>query len=147
VKRIDSELAEKRKVFSSSVCIALASGDVANGSAQGIVEVRVEMKAGEMLLLTILPKTNYGADSTQLELDIGEIGGSGGAWSLSRDVVARFDDQTGGTRWGAWSLLDVTPAPALFWRFERDVVKTPGLHHWQGAADFPASLQTRTPNR
>ncbi len=135
-ERIDGELAEKRKALAASVPVALANGDVPNGSAQDIAETRVEMKAGEMLLLTIQPKTNHGADSTQLELDIAEAGGAR-SWSLSREIVEHFTEDAGGSRFGPWSLLETTPAPALLTRFERDVLKTPGLHHWQGAADFP----------
>ena len=135
-KRVEGEIAELRKAFAVSVPVEIASGDVPNGGAQDVAETRVTMKAGEMLQLTILPKANHGADSTQLEMEIEEVGGAR-TWSLSREVVEHFAETEHGTRFGAWSLIEVTPAPALFTRFERDVANTPGLHHWQGAADFP----------
>ncbi len=136
LKRLEGELAEKRKTLPASVPVAIAEGDVPNTEVREIVERTVQMKAGEMLQLTILPKTNHGADSTQLELEIAESGGTR-TWSLSRDVVEHFTEEANGTRFGPWSLLDTTPGPALFTRLERDVVNTKGLHHWQGAGDFP----------
>ncbi len=133
VKRIDEELAAKRKSFAASAPVALTSGDVASGGAQdfSIAATPVRMKAGEMLQLTVLPKTNHGADSTQLELEITDANGR--TWSLSREIVAHFTED----KIGPWSLLDVTPGPALLWRLARDVVSTPGLHHRKASADFP----------
>lgn len=143
VKRLQAELTEKRKAFAASVPVSLTSGDVPNGGSQdftvgntGNATTLVHMKAGEMLQLTISPKKDHGADSTQLELEVAESGGTR-TWSLARDLVDQFADAHDDSRFGVWSLLDATPVPALFTRLERDAGKTPGLHVRRGAAEFP----------
>ena len=144
VKRVQTELNEKRKAFAASVPVKLASGDIDNGGKQDFgvgdlaePESLVRMKAGEMLQLTINPKKDYGADSTQLEFEIAESGGTH-TWSLSRDVIEHFADPHDDSRFGAWCLLDAAAsAPALFTRLERDAGKQAGLHVRRGLAEFP----------
>jgi len=76
----------------------LASGVYENGGKQTFAEgkdaaalARIELKAGEMLELVILPKQNHGADSTVVDLEITELDGQKRAWNFTREMLAGFD--------------------------------------------------------
>jgi hypothetical protein len=73
----------------------LASGTIANGGKQALAEgtggerlaAAVDVAAGEMIQLAILPKAEYSCDTTTLELEITEVGGAGRTWNLTKDVL------------------------------------------------------------
>jgi hypothetical protein len=72
----------------------VASGSFPNGGtqefAQGDGAARLEsvdVRAGDVLQLTIFPKENYSCDTTIVNLEIAERDGAHGVWNLSREVV------------------------------------------------------------
>ena len=80
----------------------------------------VSVRRGELLLLTVLPNGNHGADSTLVEWTIKESGGSQRIWSVS-DLIP---DLLKGNSWpdhdGAqWSFLETTSTP-MFLTNRRD---------------------------
>jgi hypothetical protein len=72
----------------------IASGTIANGGAQAFAEgtggaklASLDVALGEMIQLAILPKVDYSCDTTRVELEIAEIGGSSRVWNLERDAT------------------------------------------------------------
>ena len=77
-------------------------------------EHKVLVERGELLLLTVLPNGNHGADSTLVEWTIREIAADGRTWSLS-DLIP---DLLKGNSWSdkheaRWSFLETTSIPAF----------------------------------
>jgi cytochrome c553 len=77
-----------------AAAVELASGTIANGGKQALAEgtggkslETVEVAAGDMIQLAILPKAEYSCDTTTVELEIAELGGGKRTWNLSKDVV------------------------------------------------------------
>src|SRR5262249_13191774 len=71
----------------------LASGDIPNGGAQDFAKgknaerlAEIDISAGEMIELLVLPKANYICDTTVVELTIARPAGSA-VWDLTRDIV------------------------------------------------------------
>jgi cytochrome c553 len=71
----------------------LASGDIPNGGAQKLTDGKgaaslasVEVKAGDSIELLVLPKQNYGFDTTTVELVIATADGKA-AWDIARDLT------------------------------------------------------------
>ena len=76
---------------SSSV---LAKGEFNDGGAQSFptnhAPLTLAVKAGEMLLLTVHPRANHGADTTLIEFNVEDVVGDGERWNLAADVVDDF---------------------------------------------------------
>jgi hypothetical protein len=131
----------------------LAAGDVPNGGSQDVVctaTAPTEVKVGQMIHLAILPKGDYGADSTMLELEIAEVGGQSRTWSLARDLVPDLHggeakqgnphaDTYGNP--GVWYFLDVRGTPAAAPTFLSQPTTgadaTAGVKAWRGAEETP----------
>jgi hypothetical protein len=71
----------------------LASGDILNGGKQGFAQGKgaarlaaVEVKAGDLIELLVLPKQNHTCDTTVVELTITAADGSK-SWDLTRDLL------------------------------------------------------------
>jgi hypothetical protein len=71
----------------------LASGDIPNGGAQKLADGKgaasltsVSVSAGDSIELLVLPKANYGFDTTTVELVIATADGQS-AWDLARDLT------------------------------------------------------------
>ena len=67
----------------------LASGEIADGGEQKFEKLpnEVEVKAGELLQLSVTPLKNHGADTTFVEWEIVEIGGDVRRWNVTADLV------------------------------------------------------------
>ncbi|MDB6121668.1 MAG: Protein of unknown function (DUF1553)/Protein of unknown function (DUF1549)/Planctomycete [Pedosphaera sp.] len=77
---------------------ALASGTIPNAGAQPFAEGKgaeqlksLEVKAGEMIQLVVLPKGDHSCDTTLVELEIAESGGEKRTWNVVKDLVPDFD--------------------------------------------------------
>src|SRR5207248_2559525 len=73
---------------------ALASGAIANGGAQKLSDgqgadklAAIEVTAGDILQLAVLPKGGYECDTTIIELEIAELQGKKRVWDLAREAV------------------------------------------------------------
>jgi len=91
----------------------LAKSQIAEGGSVPF-EARVTVQRGELLLLTVLPNENHGADSTLVEWTIRETAGEKRTWSVSNLVP----DLLKGNFWSArhearWSFLETTSTPAF----------------------------------
>src|SRR5688572_21283689 len=103
----------------------LASGTIANNGRQPFAEgtggaslASVEVSAGELIQLAVLPKVEYTCDTTAIELQVTKVGGATQTWDLSRDAVASAGRVNplpdSGGRAGVWSFHDLAgQAPSL----------------------------------
>lgn len=115
----------------------LARGLIDDGGAQLIGEpaVEVDVAAGQLLLLKIDRRDNYGADTTQVEWEITEAGGQNRVWNLARDVVADFlagnphADSLGNP--AVWSFFDLRGGVQLLGEAARGLSGHPGLAAWR----------------
>jgi hypothetical protein len=72
----------------------LASGSFPNGGTQALADGEggaqlksIEVKAGDLVQLTIYPKGDYTCDTTVVELEIAEHSGAKRVWNLVHDVL------------------------------------------------------------
>jgi mono/diheme cytochrome c family protein len=103
--KIESRWASSKRV--------LVESKVAEGGSVPF-EHKVSVERGELLLLTVLPNENHGADSTLVEWTIRETIGDLRTWSLS-DLIP---DLLKGNFWSdkheaRWSFLETTSTPAF----------------------------------
>ena len=84
---------EKLQAQWSSSKRKLAEAKVAEGASVPF-EQRVTVKRGEVVLLTVLPNDNHGADSTLVEWTIRETAGEQRSWSVADlvpDLISRLE--------------------------------------------------------
>ena len=89
----------------------LAESKVAEGGSVPF-EHQLSVQRGELLLLTVLPNENHGADSTLVEWTIRETAADGRTWSVS-DLIPNL---LKGNSWldkheARWSFLETTSTP------------------------------------
>ena len=104
-QKIESRWASSKRV--------LAESRVAEGGSVPF-EHKVLVQRGELLLLTVLPNENHGADSTLVEWTIRETAADGRTWSVS-DLIPNL---LKGNSWSdkheaRWSFLETTTTPAF----------------------------------
>ncbi|MBM3983741.1 MAG: DUF1549 domain-containing protein, partial [Planctomycetes bacterium] len=125
----------------------LSAGEIADGGAKPIPPTEIEVKAGEVVFLSITPLKNHGADTTLIELEIAELGDKKRTWSATADLV---DDLLAGNphkdRHGhdnVWWLLDTRNQPLPLAESVRDVNGKAGLHAWRNG-DTPSVIVNST---
>ncbi|MFM8214645.1 MAG: DUF1587 domain-containing protein, partial [Pirellula sp.] len=91
----------------------LVESKVAEGD-QATFEQSVSVQPGEILLLSVLPNDNHGADSTLVEWTIRETNGEQRSWSVS-DLVPDLlkGNPLHGKHECQWSFLDTTATPVF----------------------------------
>lgn len=104
-QKIESQWASAKRV--------LAASNVAEGASVPF-EQKVVVQRGELLVLTVLPNGNHGADSTIVEWTIRETAIDGRSWTVS-DLIPHL---LKGNSWSdkheaRWSFLETTTTPAF----------------------------------
>ena len=94
-------------------------------------ERKLSVRRGELLLLTVLPNGNHGADSTLVEWTIREAAGDGRTWSVS-DLVPSLMK---GNPWSAkhkarWSFLETTSTPVYLTQRRDSIAGRAELKSW-----------------
>ncbi|MDP1563531.1 MAG: DUF1592 domain-containing protein [Pirellulaceae bacterium] len=120
-QKIESHWASSKRV--------LVESNVAEGGSVPF-EHKVLVQRGELLVLTVLPNGNHGADSTLVEWTIRETATDGRTWSVA-DLIP---DLLKGNSWSdtheaRWSFLETTTTPA-FLTERRDSIE--GRNELQG---------------
>jgi len=129
--RADLQLAEEGNARAR---VPLGEGSFENGGKSPIdLSSPIAVKAGDRIVLSILPKTAHVCDSTHLALTFHEAGGEGRVWDLAEDLLRTpltpasnpLADARGVA--DVWRLVDAAAPPAA----------TPGsaLAAWQAATD------------
>ncbi len=126
----------------------LSSGDIADGGEKRLPATEIDVKAGEVVFLSITPQKNHGADTTLVELEIAELGGPERTWNATADLIGDLlagnphKDRHGND--SVWWLLDARNQPMPLAEPVRDVDGKPGLHAWRNG-DTPSALVNSTP--
>ncbi len=122
--------------------VAVGAGDIPDGGEGSFGTRTVEVKAGDLLLLSVTPLKNHGADTTLVEFDIEDMTG-GKKWSAAADLA---DDLLAGNphadrhgNAGVWWFLDLRNRPTLLPESVRDVNGKTGLFAWRNG-DTPSVL-------
>ncbi len=121
-KAIESQWASAKRV--------LAESKVAEGGSVPF-EKKVSVKRGELILLSVLPNDNHGADSTLVEWTIRETAGEQRTWSVA-DLVPNLLQ---GNPWSdkheaRWSFLETTSTPAFLTERRDSNAGRPELKSW-----------------
>ena len=108
----------------------LAGSKIAEGGAVSFDQT-VTVAPGELLLMTVYPNANHGADSTLVDWTIKETDGEHRSWSVS-DLVP---DLMRGNSWsdkdGArWSFLETTSAPSFLEEQRHSIQGNTVLKSW-----------------
>jgi hypothetical protein len=91
----------------------LAESKVEEGGSVSF-EQRINLRRGELVLLTVLPNESHGADSTLVEWTIRETAGEQRTWSVADLVSDLLTENPRSDEHGAvWSFLEVTHAPTF----------------------------------
>ena len=147
-KAIESQWASSKRV--------LAESKVAEGGSVPF-DRKVSVQRGELLLLTVLPNENHGADSTLVEWTIRETAGDQRTWSVS-DMVPNL---LKGNPWSdkheaRWSFLETTSTPAFLTERRDSIAGRPELKSWSigpepsvfvNSAAEPVQVWTKLPAR
>lgn len=118
-RQVSSQKIKSRWASSKRV---LAESKVAEGGSVPF-EHKVSVGRGELLLLTVLPNENHGADSTLVEWTIRKTAGDQRTWSVS-DLIPNL---LKGNSWqdkheARWSFLETTSTP-VFLTEQRDSIQ------------------------
>ena len=122
IKQVSDDIADSARQLKETATkkvTVLSSGVIDDSSAAAFVAqwkseqssvVEIPVKRGDVIQLSVTPKANHGADSTQVEFAIAEVGGGQRSW----DVADLIDDFTAGNphadRHGhpaTWAFFDV----------------------------------------
>lgn len=77
---------------------------------------RIEVRAGEVLLLSVSPQASHGADTTRVEWEIAEVDGARRTWNVQElipDLLAGNPHLDQATKTPTWCFLDLREAPLL----------------------------------
>jgi hypothetical protein len=125
----------------------LSTGEIPDGRDKRFDAKEFDVKAGEVVLLSVMPLKNHGADTTLVELEIAEVGGKGRKWDATDDLL---DDLLAGNphadRQGnkhVWWLFDTRNQPTPLPEAVRDASGKPGLNVWRNG-DTPSVLVNST---
>ncbi|MEI6256074.1 MAG: DUF1592 domain-containing protein [Planctomycetota bacterium] len=121
-QKIESQWASAKRL--------LAESKVPEGGSVPF-ERKVSVQRCELLLLTVLPNENHGADSTLIEWTIRETTGEQRTWSVA-DLVPNL---LKGNPWpdqheARWSLLETTSTPAFLTEQRNSNAERPELKSW-----------------
>lgn len=138
-KAVQSAFEKSRKV--------LSTGEIADGGDRPIPDAEIDVKAGEVVFLSITPLKNHGADTTLVEFEFAEAGNPGRKWSATRDLI---DDLLSGNphRDGngnehVWWLFDPRNQPIPLGESVRDLNGKTGLNAWRNG-DTPSAVANST---
>jgi hypothetical protein len=121
-QKIESRWASSKRV--------LAESKVAEGGSVPF-EHKLSVQRGELLLLTVLPNENHGADSTLVEWTIRETAGNRRTWSVS-DLIPNL---LKGNAWqdkheARWSFLETTSTPVYLTERRDSIAGRAELKAW-----------------
>ncbi len=121
-KAIESQWVSSKRV--------LAESKVAEGGSVPF-ERKVSVQRGELLLLTVLPNENHGADSTLVEWSIRETAGEQRTWNVS-DLVPNLlkGNPLSDKHEARWSFLETTSTPTFLTDRRDGNAGRPELKSW-----------------
>ncbi|MCU0871305.1 MAG: PSD1 and planctomycete cytochrome C domain-containing protein [Pirellulaceae bacterium] len=132
----------------------LIAGKVPEGASVPF-EQRLQVRRGEVVLLSVSPNASHGADSTLLEWSIRETGGQQRSWSVA-DLVADLmqGNSCPAAHEASWSFLEITTTPVFLTERHDSINGNRALKSWSlgsepsvfvNSADQPVTVWTTLP--
>ena len=121
----------------------LAAANVAEGGSVSFDDgqkqplERIAVRKGEILLLVVDPRGNYGADSTRVEWELAEVGGAARRWNVSDLVPALLAGNpsvAAASSDAQWCFLDMKDGPALLSEKVESVEGHAELKSWRSGS-------------
>lgn len=152
IAALEKTLAENgdplKSVATESV-IHLAGGDIADGASARISgpanePLSCEIQAGDLLVLTVAPGGNHGADSTRVELTIQDQALPQNVWSAS-DIIDQIanGNPCSTVNGGTWFFLNSAAGNSLLNEFVKGIDGQPSLEAWR-QGDTPSVFVNRS---
>ncbi len=152
--KADALAAEKTRLEAGATAAREALKTLAAGSTRPLVAsavaegasvpfgveapLRVSVRAGEVLQLTVRPNASHGADTTLVEWVISDAA-TGRQWALADTLDTLLQGNPLASAAGTWCFLDVTDGPKFLHDANAAVNGQASLQKW-GAGDLPAVL-------
>jgi hypothetical protein len=127
----------------------LSQGEIQDGGNKTFDSgsAAIEVKAGEMVLLSVLPLKSHGADSTLVEFELSEVDGQKRRWNATNDLVGDLlagnphADRLGNA--GVWWFFDLRNQPTLLLESVRGAAGKAGINVWRNG-DTPSVFVNST---
>jgi hypothetical protein len=107
----------------------------------------IDVKAGEIILLSVTPLMSHGADTTLVQFELTEVGGQARNWNATGDLVgdllAGNPHADGRGNKNVWWFFDLRNQPTLLPGAVRNVSGKAGLHAWRNG-DTPSVFVNST---
>ncbi len=127
----------------------LASGEIADGGSQLITNadgtsISCELHKGDLLLLTVAPGGNHGADSTLVQLTIRDSNLASAVWSTDDviDVIGNGNPSVTANG-GAWTFLNAASGYSLLPEYINSIEGQTSLSAWR-QGDTPSVFVNRS---
>ena len=146
LKEIATQSKPARERLKHDVTVAkrvLAAANVAEGGSVTFDDgqkqplERIAVRKGEILLLVVDPRGNYGADSTRVEWELAEVGGAARRWNVSDLVPALLAGNpsvAAASSDAQWCFLDMKDGPALLSEKVESVEGHAELKSWRSGS-------------
>ncbi|MBX9791520.1 MAG: PSD1 and planctomycete cytochrome C domain-containing protein [Pirellulales bacterium] len=144
----------KLKRYTDGTCRVIAQAPVGEGQSVPFADpasdaLRVVLRKGEVLQLTVFPNANHGADSTLVDWSIEDTTKSTGATAKRWSVTELAADLTRGNplrtaHEASWCFLDVTDGAALLDEKQDVVSGHAELHAWR-LGELPSAFVNSSP--
>lgn len=161
VEEFRAKIAEQEKALTASTDALrnstisgielLASGDLADGGAANVTDseskaLSCELHQGDMLLLTVAPGGNHGADSTLVKLSIRATNDPQTTWSTD-DLIDSFGSGNPArtANGGTWTFLNAAAGYSLLPEFINSIEGQTSLAAWR-QGDTPSAFVNRSPD-
>jgi len=136
-KKKFEELSERLKAFDDETLNQIVTRTmVREGATVPIKDVRMSLRKGEVLQLTVFPNGSHGADTTRLQWRIQEDGGQGRNWDVD-DAIPMISKgnplvaEDGAT----WCFLESTDGPAYLSQRFNSLPENASLKAWKRTGD------------
>jgi hypothetical protein len=143
--------AKSLRQLATNSATMLAKGEFNDGGAQRFTTnhepIALNVKAGEVIQLSVFPRANHGADTTIVEFDVEETDGRKRRWNLTADVTEDLlagnphADRHGNA--ATWCFLDPRKGWQLLPDARRDHEGRKGLNVWRNG-DTPSAFVNAT---
>jgi hypothetical protein len=117
----------------------LASGEIDDGKEAAWPELKLSVKQGEVIQLSVAPRGNHGADTTRIEWELAESGPEKRTWN----VADLLDKLTANNPNGPWAFLDLQTEPLLLPESLSEISGKKELQAWRNG-DTPSVLVNRS---
>lgn len=149
---VDSASAQKAWTEELAKSQIWSQGEIDDGKEATLADLQGKpldkraVRRGEILLLSIGPRDNHGADSTLVEFEITEVGGKTRQWSVQQlvdELLAGNPHADAQGNAGIWYFLDLQAEPRLLIESLSEINGRQELQSWRNG-DTPSVVVNRS---